>query len=437
MLVREVARTPRPGHWGLWVGLALSVGVGACEKEAEPGGPPPEMPPQEVSFVQVMPTLVVLTRELPGRVAPLAMAEVRPQVGGLVLKRLFEEGADVVAGQVLYEIDPASYEVQLAQAKAAAARAEAQLSLIDKRKKRVDALVAQEVVSLQDKDDASGSARSARAEVMAARAMIDAATLDLSRTRVTAPISGRIARNSTMPGALAVPFQTPLAVVTQLDPVYVDLVQSSTELLQLRRDIAEGRVKTEGGAVPVKLLFEDGTPYPHEGKLAFSDAVVDPATNAVTLRVVFPNTERELLPGMYVRAVIEEGVVDNAMLAPQQGVSRTPKGEAMALVVGKDNAVEPRMLTVARTIGDKWLVTAGLEPGAKVIVEGLQKAQPGQKVNPVPFGAAPAGAPPGSPAQGAPAGAPPAGGEAKPAGDTPSGAAVDKASGEGTPKATE
>jgi membrane fusion protein (multidrug efflux system) len=390
--------------------LLLSVG---CAKEAEaPAGPPPEMPPQEVSVVTVNPERVALTKELPGRVASFLTAEVRPQVGGLLLKRNFEEGADVEEGQVLYEIDRASYEVQLQQAKAAMARAEAQLATGSKRSKRVDLLVAQDVVSQQDKDDASGNVRAARAEVLAARAMMDAAKLDLERTSVVSPIRGRVARNAAMPGGLAVPFQTSLAMVTQLDPVYVDLVRSSTELLQLRRDLAEGRMKSDGDTVTVKLVFEDGTPYGHEGKLAFADATVDPATNAVTLRVVFPNPKKELLPGMYVRAVIEEGVMENALLAPQQGVTRTPRGEPMAMVVGAGDKVEPRILTVARTVGDKWLVTGGLEPGARVIVEGLQKAQPGQVVKPVPYvpGGAP-GAAPGS--QGAPgAGGPPAGGAA-------------------------
>lgn len=383
------------------MGPAASAG---CDKEAPPAGPPQEMPAQEVSIVEVKTERVVLTRELPGRVAPLAMAEVRPQVGGLILKRLFEEGADVTAGQVLYEIDPASYEVALSQAKANLARAEAQLSLIDKRKRRVDALVLQDVVSQQDKDDVSGGVRAARAEVLSARAMVEAATLDLSRTKVLAPIGGRMGRNAMMPGALAVPFQTPLGVVTQLDPVYVDLVRSSAELLKLRRDIEEGRIKSEGGAVAVRLLFEDGSPYPHVGKLAMADATVDPATNAVTLRVVFANPDNKLLPGMYVRAVLEEGVVEQALLAPQQGVSRTPRGEPMALVVGADNKVEMRVLEVSRTLGDKWLVSSGLEPGAKVIVEGVQKVQPGMVVKPVPFGAAPppGAAPPGA----APANAP-------------------------------
>lgn len=417
----------------LSAGLLL-VGVltwTACKEDApQAGGPPQGMPPQEVSFVEVKTERVVLTRELPGRVAPLAMAEVRPQVGGLVLKRLFEEGADVTAGQLLYEIDPASYEVALAQAKANVARAEANLSLIDKRKRRVDALVLQDVVSQQDKDDASGGVRAARAEVLSARAMVEAATLDLSRTKVLAPIGGRIGRNAMMPGALAVPYQTPLAVVTQLDPVYVDLARSSAELLKLRRDIAEGRIKSEGGAVPVRLVFEDGSPYPHVGKLAMSDATVDPATNAVTLRVVFPNPESALLPGMYVRAVIGEGVIEQALLAPQQGVSRTPRGEPMALVVGAENKVEMRVLEVSRTLGDKWLVSSGLEANAKVIVEGVQKVQPGMVVSPVPFGTAPAtpGAP-GTPPGGAPA---PTKEEAPGAGDK-----ADAPGAEASPKATE
>lgn len=417
----------------LLLGSAVWVG---CKDEAPPAGPPPQ--PQMVSIVEVSPERVVLTRELPGRVAPLAMAEVRPQVGGLILKRHFEEGADVTAGQVLYEVDPASYEVALSQAKANLARAEAQLSLIDKRKRRVDALVAQDVVSQQDKDDASGGVRAARAEVLSARAMVEAATLDLSRTKVLAPIGGRMGRNAVMPGALAVPFQTPLAVVTQLDPIYVDLVRSSAELLKLRRDIDEGRIKSEGGAVPVRLVFEDGSPYAHVGKLAMADATVDPATNAVTLRVVFPNPDKQLLPGMYVRAVIEEGVVEQALLAPQQGVSRTPRGEPMALVVGAQDTVEMRVLQVSRTLGDKWLVTGGLQPGDRVIVEGVQKVQPGMVVVPTPFGAAPAGAPAGAP--GAPPGGPPPDGaapNAPPSDKAGEGTATDKAGDKAAAPATE
>lgn len=378
--------------------LALSLGLGCASEDPAPAGPPPEMPPPEVSVVEVKAERVVLEKKLPGRVAPLAMAEVRPQVAGLVLERLFEEGATVEAGQPLYRIDKASYEVALAQARAQLARAEAQLSLIDTRKRRVDALVAQDVVSKQDKDDASGGVRSARAEVLLARAMVEAATLDLSRTTVASPIKGRVSRDATMPGALAVPFQTRLAVVTQLDPVYVDLVRPSSELVKLRRDLAAGRlVGGDQDKVAIRLELEDGSPYAHNGELAFSDVTVDPATNMVTLRAVFPNPERVLLPGMYVRAVVQEGVVENGILAPQQGVTRTPTGDAMAMVIGEGDKVEARPLEVTRTLGDQWLVTKGLEPGAKIIVEGLQKVQPGQVVKPVPF-AAPelkAAAPPG------------------------------------------
>lgn len=375
--------------------VALGAACGEGAEEGGAGGPPGggqgQMPPPEVTVVPVGTERVTLTTELPGRTAPYLVAEVRPQVGGLVLERLFAEGADVKAGDVLYRIDPASYEVALAMARANLQRAEAGLSTSSTRSRRIATLVEKEIASKQDSDDASGSVLAYRADVAAARAAVEAAKLDLERTKVLAPISGRIGRSSVMQGALVAPYQTPLAVVQQLDPIYVDIVRSSVEVLRMKRALASGALARPGGepgGAKVELVLEDGTRYPHAGRLEFADATVDQATSAITLRAVFPNPDLELLPGMYVRAVLEEGVAEGALLVPQQGVTRDPKGAAMAMVVTKEGMVEPRMLTVDRSVGDQWLVTAGITAGEQVIVEGLQKVRPGAPAKAVPQGAA-------------------------------------------------
>lgn len=387
--------------------IALASACGDAAEEAGAGGPAGggagQMPPPEVTVVPVGTGRVTLTTELPGRTAPYLVAEVRPQVGGLILERLFAEGADVKAGDVLYRIDPASYEVAFAMARANLQRAEAGLSTSSTRSRRIAALVEKEIASKQDSDDASGSVLAYRADVAAARAAVEAAKLDLERTKVLAPISGRIGRSSVMQGALVAPYQTPLAVVQQLDPIYVDIVRSSVEVLRMRRALASGALaRPDGGAgaAKVELVLEDGTRYPHPGRLEFADATVDQATSAITLRAVFPNPDLELLPGMYVRAVLEEGVAEGALLVPQQGVTRDPKGAAMAMVVTKEGMVEPRMLTVDRSVGDQWLVTAGIAAGEQVIVEGLQKVRPGAPAKAVLQGAA---APPAPDAGSAPA----------------------------------
>lgn len=388
--------------------------IGACGGKAGPGaeggeggGGPPQMPPPEVSVVTLTASRVPLSSNLPGRTAPFLVAEVRPQVGGLVLKQLVQEGADVKAGDVLYQIDPASFEVALTQAKANLMRAEAGLGTVSSRSRRYDALVKGDAVSLQDRDDASGGVRSARADVASARAAIEAATLDLSRTEVRAPVSGRVMRGAMKPGSLVVPFQSVLCSVQQLDPIYVDIIRPSVELLKLRRALASGRIAkagAEGSAARVTLVMEDDSVYAHEGRLEFADALVDPGTGAVTLRAVFPNPEGELLPGMYVRARLDEGVIESALLVPQQGVTRDPKGQATALVVGKDGMVQPRVLEVDRTVGDQWLVLSGLAAGDQVIVEGLQKVRPGAPAKAVPYDPGKAAAPPGSGATAAPPG---------------------------------
>ncbi len=390
----------------LAVGLVAAVVAGlACGKAADAEGGPPggggaqQMPPPEVSVVTIGTQRIALTTELPGRTTPFLVAEVRPQVGGLVMQRLFAEGADVKAGDVLYQIDPASYEVALSMARATLARAEAGLSTTATRSRRFEALAEGNAVSKQERDDASGGVRASKADVAAARAAVDAAKLDLERTRVPAPIAGRIGRSSVMQGTLVTPYQTTLAVVQQLDPIYVDITRSSVEVLRLKRALASGKLARPGGedgakAAKVMLMLEDGTPYQHEGKLEFADATVDPGTGAITLRAVFPNPANDLLPGMYVRALLEEGIAEQALLVPQQGVTRDPKGNPVAMVVTKEGMVEPRILTVDRTIGDQWLVTAGIAAGDQVIVEGLQKIRPGAPASPVPF-KAPGDAPPG------------------------------------------
>lgn len=386
--------------------LILAVALAGCG-EAHPeegkGGPPGGAPPPpEVSVVTVHRQDVPLTSELPGRTAPYLVAEVRPQVGGLILERAFNEGADVAAGDLLYQIDPASYEIAVAAARAAVQRADAALAIATTTATRVAKLTDKGISSEQAHDDAAGAVRAGRAEVAAARASLAAAELDLERTRVLAPIAGRTSRSSVNQGALVAPFQTNLATVQQLDPIYVDITRPSVEVLRLQGALASGRVARPDGAAdlegaPVKLLLEDGTAYPHPGRLQFTDATVAADTGAITLRAVFPNPDHQLLPGMYVRAVLEEGGARASILVPQQGVTRDPAGNATALVVNAAGLVEPRVLNATRTVRDQWLVTEGVEEGDRVIVEGLQKVRPGAPANPVPFvreGAEAEGAPP-------------------------------------------
>ncbi|HNX96635.1 MAG TPA: efflux RND transporter periplasmic adaptor subunit, partial [Candidatus Aminicenantes bacterium] len=322
------------------------------------------------------------------------VAEIRPQVNGILQQRLFQEGSDVKAGTVLYRIDAAPYQAAYDQAKAALAVAEAKLPAARSRAERFKKLAAIKAVGEQDLDDAVSALASAEAGVASARAAAENARINLGYTPIRSPISGKIGRSSVTVGALVNAYQgSPLAVVQQLDPIYVDVVQSSTEILRLRKGMESGRLKKDEAAwSKVKLLLEDGTPYPQEGTLQFRDITVDPSTGSVTLRAVFPNPQRVLLPGMFVRAVVEEGVSEQALLAPQEGISRDPKGNPVALVVNGKGLVEQRMLEVDRAIGNKWLVTRGLSAGDRVIVEGSQKVRPGMPVKAVPAGANPQGA---------------------------------------------
>ncbi|WP_298273508.1 efflux RND transporter periplasmic adaptor subunit [Geobacter sp.] len=373
--------------------LAAGLLVAGCGGKTT-AAPPPSGPP-EVGVIAVKPERVALTTELPGRTSPHLIAEVRPQVSGIIQKRLFTEGADVKAGQVLYQINPSTYQAAFASARATLARAEANLIPARLKEERFRDLVKIKAVSQQDYDDASAALKQAEADVAAAKAAVETARINLAYTKVTAPISGRIGRSTVTDGALVTANQpTALATIQQLSSMYVDVTQSSAELLKLKQSLATGLLKHDGAAqARVKLLLEDGTPYPLTGTLKFSEVTVDQGTGSITLRAVFPNPKQTLLPGMFVRAIVEDGVSPQAILVPQRGVSRNPKGEAMVMVVGAENKVEPRTITVARTVGDSWLVSDGLKAGDQVILEGLQRAKPGTPVKVVPFGAKPEAAP--------------------------------------------
>lgn len=366
--------------------LAASVMLSGCGKFKRGGGQM-QMPPPEVAVVNIQPEKTTLTMELPGRVSALLVAEVRPQVGGIIKDRLFEEGSDVKAGDLLYQIDPAPYEASCAGAKAALLRAEANITPLKYRMERYKELAAVNAVSRQNYDDALAAFKQAEAEVEVNKAAVENAKINLAYTRITAPISGRIGKSFVTIGALATANQGAyLSVIQQLDPVYVDVPQSSANLLRLKRSLASGLLKRDGdNQVKVKLVLEDGSVYPLEGVLKFSDVTVDQSTSSFILRMVFPNPEYTLLPGMYVRAIVEEGINENAILVPQQGVARDTKGNAIAMLVDASGKAEQRMVTVDRTIGDKWLVSRGIKAGDCVIVEGVQKVRPGMPVKAVQF----------------------------------------------------
>ncbi len=380
---------------GILAGCLMAAG---CGKKGPAGPQGPGMQP-EVGVVVIQPQRVALTTELPGRTSAYLIAEVRPQVGGIIQKRLFEEGADVKAGEVLYQIDPASYLAAYNSAKASLARSEANLNPARLKAGRYEELVKINAVSRQDYDDANAALKQAEADVEAGKAAVETARINLDYTKVTAPISGRIGRSSVTNGALVTANQSAaLATVQQLSPIYVDVTQSSAELLHLKRSLASGLLKSNGaGQAKVKLLLEDGSAYPLPGTLAFSEVTVDQSTGSVTLRAIFPNPKQTLLPGMFVRAVVEEGVNEHAILVPQRGVSRDQGGNATVMVVGSEEKVEPRGIKVLRTVGENWLVSEGLKAGDRVILEGLQKARPGTPVKAVPFGSKAAGTPAAAP----------------------------------------
>lgn len=362
----------------------LLVLLSACGKQQ--GGAMSGFAPQ-VTVVTLKAGPVALTRELPGRTSAYLISEVRPQVNGIVKRRLFTEGAYVKAGQSLYEIDDALYQAQYQNAQATLQKAQAGLQVAQLAANRAAELVKQGLISKQDNDNAVAALGQARADVAAGEAAVATAKVNLNYAHIESPISGRIGGSSVTPGALVTANQaTALATVTQLDPIYVDVNQSSSEWLSFKREVEAGRVQARGSGTPAKIVLQDGSEYSHEGKLQFADVTVDPSTGNLMLRVVVPNPDGLLMPGMYVRAVVNEGVLPNGVLAPQQGVTRDPKGAATALVVDKNNKVELRNVRVSRTVGDQWLVEDGLAAGDRVIVEGVQKVQPGMSVNPVEAG---------------------------------------------------
>ncbi len=342
----------------------------------------------EVGVITVKTERVVLSDQLPGRTAAFLTAEIRPQVSGLIQKRLFNEGAEVKAGDVLYQIDPSQYQATYDQAKAAVAMSEATLPALRARAERFKGLVEIKAVGQQDYDDAVAALQQAEAQLMVNKASLKQAEINLSYTPIKAPISGRIGRSNVTVGAMVTAYQPlPLATVQQLDPIYVDVTQSAAELLRLKQSIESGELDHNGGTEKqVKLVLEDGTPYPLEGTLQFRDVTVEPTTGSVILRAVFPNPDATLLPGMFVQAIIEEGVREQAILLPQQAVTRDHKGNPLCMVVNAEGALEQRPLKLNRTIGDKWLVSSGITAGETVVLDGLQKVRPGMKVKTVPAG---------------------------------------------------
>ena len=355
--------------------------VGGCGGQG--ARPPRGMTPQ-VAVVTLKPQVVTLTRELPGRVSAYLVAEVRPQVSGVVKRRLFTEGGTVKAGEPLYELDDAIYRALFNNARATLQKTQATQEAARLTANRSAALIKIDAVSAQDNDNAIAALGQAQADVAAAQAALDSSAVNLAYAHIVSPISGRIGKSSVTQGALVTADQaTAMATVQQLDPVYIDVNQSSGEWLQLKQEIEAGRVQAGVADAPTKIVLENGVTYATEAKLQFSDVTVDPTTGNFLLRAIVANPNQVLMPGMYVRAVVGEGVMPQGLLAPQRAVTRDPKGDATALVVAQDGKVEAREVKVSRTIGDQWLVESGLAAGERVIVAGLQKVQPGMTVKAV------------------------------------------------------
>jgi len=362
----------------------VAVFSSSCGRQAQSQG---QSQVPEVSTITVATESVELVTELPGRVSAFRIAEVRPQVSGLILKRYFVEGSDVKAGQLLYQIDPAPFEAALNNAKAALGKAEAQILSIKPKVERFRELLAEKAVSQQDYDDVSAALKQAMADVEYWKASVQSAQINLGYTRITAPISGRIGKSNVTEGAVVTAYQQmPLTTIQQLDPVYVDVTQSTTELQQLKRKIEEGRLKYGGQKnTKVKIILDDGTIYPRPGDLQFRDVTVDPTTSSVTVRIIVSNPDHTLLPGMYVRSQVQEGINEHAILVPQEAVQRDRKSNPFVMVVNQEQKVEVRPVVLDRAIGDKWLVASGLSPGDRVIVEGIVKVRPGMTVKEVPL----------------------------------------------------
>ncbi len=358
--------------------LSGSLALTGCDdKQDQQGGQ--QMP--EVGVVTLKTEPLQITTELPGRTVAYRIAEVRPQVSGIILKRNFVEGSDIEAGVSLYQIDPATYQATYDSAKGDLAKAQAAANIAELTVKRYQKLLGTQYISKQEYDQALADAQQATAAVVAAKAAVETARINLAYTKVTSPISGRIGKSSVTEGALVQNGQaSALATVQQLDPIYVDVTQSSNDFLRLKQELANGSLKQENGKAKVDLVTSDGIKFPQSGTLEFSDVTVDQTTGSITLRAIFPNPDHTLLPGMFVHARLQEGTKPTALLVPQQGVTRTPRGDATVLVVGADNKVETRQIVASQAIGDKWLVTDGLKAGDRVVVSGLQKVRPGAQV---------------------------------------------------------
>ena len=379
-MLKPLSRSPIPGRLCLsYAALAAAILLTACGQQSSAK---PAAPATEVGVVTLKAQSLDLTRELSGRTVAAETAEIRPQISGIVQARLFEEGAAVKAGQALYQIDPASYQTALDSASAAVARAQATLQSARLTADRQAALLASDAGSRQDNETAQAALLQAQADLKAAQASAASARLDLQRTRITAPIAGRVDTSSVTAGALVTANQTTaLTTVRKTDPMWVNITQSSGELLALRQQIAAGQLR--GGALSVRLTLEDGSAYAHPGQLAVSGVSVDTGTGAVTLRARVPNPQGLLMPGMYVKAALAQAQAENAVLAPQTGVQRDARGGASALVVGAGGKVEKRAVQVAEVIGTSWRVTAGLTAGDRLIVQGTGKVKPGQIVSAV------------------------------------------------------
>jgi membrane fusion protein (multidrug efflux system) len=368
----------RLGGFGV---VALSILLAACSEQSSQASAnaKPAANAPEVGVVVLRPQPVTITSELPGRVNAFLFAEVRPQVDGIIKERLFDEGAEIKAGTVLYKIDAALYEAAFASATAALEKSEAMLPSLASKAERYAVLGEKNIAAQTTVEDATAAYAQGKAAVAVAKAELETARIKLAYTQIKAPISGRIGKSSVTAGALVTASQaTALATIRAIDQVYVDIVQSSTNMLKLRRALSEGSLEGQASTLPVRLILEDGTPYPHAGKLHFAEIKVDEGTGTFTMRAVFPNPERLLLPGMYVRAVIEEGRSTSAFLVPQRGVSRNAKGEATALFVRADGKVEERVLVITRAIGPNWLVEGGVAEGDRLVVEGTMKVRRGQ-----------------------------------------------------------
>ncbi len=368
---------------GLFVFSAIvaAVVLTGCEQVAEQA-PNSALQVTPVGVVTLKSQALTLKKVLPGRISAFQIAEIRPQVSGIVESRLFTEGKQVEQGQALYQINPAIFKAQLAASEASVARAQASIASSKAKATRFSELLKIKAVSQQDFDEADAAYKQAKAELLTAKAQLQTAQINLDYSHVSSPISGQISKSSVTVGALVSTNQAmALATVTQLDPIYVDLTQSSNELTRVKKALASGLLTVDPVTqMDVELIMENGSIYPHKGTLQFSEVTVDPSTGSVTLRAKFPNPDKFLLPGMYARASIVEGVKSDAILVPQRGVSRNSKGEPTALVVSKNTRVESRVLKIDRSVGANWLVTEGLMAGDRLIVEGLQKIHPGAAV---------------------------------------------------------